>query len=290
MKGYHDITGDGGSGIVEQVLEKRARITENLSAVRHLVAVGSGKGGVGKSTLTLQLASVLENRGLAVAILDADFNGPSQARLAGVRDAVLVPGAGRLPLPRTRSGIGVFSMGSLVPEEVAVDFESVAQGESHTWRATKEFSVLGEILCAFDWGRLDLLLVDLPPGAERTLQYAEFLGPKTQFVLVTIPTDLARGVVARSVAALRKAPNRLLGYVENMSGYWCPDCREVKPLFAPTEDRDLGIPCLGAVPFDPELARLSDQGLSVTERPDSPVARTLRGVAHRLIETLETAP
>ena len=85
MKGYHDIAGDGGSRVLEQVAEQRARITDGLAGVRHLVAVGSGKGGVGKSTLTLQLAGALRARGLRVAILDADFNGPSQARMAGVQ-------------------------------------------------------------------------------------------------------------------------------------------------------------------------------------------------------------
>src|SRR6185312_5814348 len=91
MKRYHDIVGDGGSRVLEQVAEQRARITDGLAAVRHMVAVGSGKGGVGKSTLTLHLAGALRARGLKVAILDADFNGPSQARMAGVQSAVFVP-------------------------------------------------------------------------------------------------------------------------------------------------------------------------------------------------------
>src|SRR5690349_16161054 len=180
MKGYHDIVGDGGSGILDQVADRRARIRENLARVRHLVAVGSGKGGVGKSTLTLHLAGALRARGLRVAILDADFNGPSQARMAGVRGALFVPGstpAQKVALPRTANGIGVFSMGTLLAESEALDFEATTRGESHTWRATREFSLLGEILRAFDWGALDLLLFDLPPGAERTVQYADYLGP-----------------------------------------------------------------------------------------------------------------
>ena len=92
MKGYHDIVGDGGSRVLEQVAEQRTRITDGLAGVRHLVAVGSGKGGVGKSTLTLHLAGALRARGLRIAILDADFNGPSQARMAGVQGALFVPG------------------------------------------------------------------------------------------------------------------------------------------------------------------------------------------------------
>src|SRR6186713_806376 len=146
MKGYYDIAGDGGSRILEQVAEQRARITDGLAGVRHLVAVGSGKGGVGKSTLTLHLAGALRARGLRIAILDADFNGPSQARMAGVREALFVPpplptgsspaGGLRVTLPRTENGIAVFSMGSLLPESESLEFESAAHGESHTWRAT----------------------------------------------------------------------------------------------------------------------------------------------------------
>jgi ATP-binding protein involved in chromosome partitioning len=338
MKGYHDIVGDGGSRVLEQVAEQRAGITEGLAGVRHLVAVGSGKGGVGKSTLTLHLAGALRARGLRIAILDADFNGPSQARMAGVQGALFVPppsptgfggasGSRRVALPRTRNGIGVFSMGSLIPESEALEFESAAHGESHTWRATREFALLGEILRSFEWGALDLLMFDLPPGAERTVQYADFLGPRTSFLLVTIPSEVARGVVARSVAALSKGPNRLLGYVENMSGYYCRDCNAIKPLFsdrgasprrpprhalslgassprservarslrslaaereASPEPSDLGIPCLGTVPFDPELARHCDRGIPLAQRLETPVGRALEHVAQQLLDSLES--
>ena len=128
VKTYHDIVGDGGSRVLEQVAEQRTRITDGLAGVRHLVAVGSGKGGVGKSTLTLHLAGALRARGLRIAILDADFNGPSQARMAGVQGALFVPGSHKVALPRTRNGIGVFSMGSLIPESEALEFESAAHG------------------------------------------------------------------------------------------------------------------------------------------------------------------
>ena len=291
MKGYHDIVGDGGSRILEQVAEQRTRIVDGLAGVRHLVAVGSGKGGVGKSTLTLHLAGALRARDLRIAILDADFNGPTQARMAGVQGALLVPGSHKVALPRTRNGIAVFSMGSLIPESEALDFESAAHGESHTWRATREFALLGEILGSFEWGELDLLMFDLPPGAERTVQYADFLGPRTAFLLVTIPSEVARGVVARSVAALSKGPNRVLGYVENMSGYYCRDCNAIKPLFASPEQvrpSGLEIPCLGTVPFDPELARHCDRGIPLAELPDTPVGRGLDHVAQSLLDRLES--
>jgi ATP-binding protein involved in chromosome partitioning len=307
VKGYHDIVGDGGSKVLEQVAEQQTRIRDGLAGVRHLVAVGSGKGGVGKSTLTLHLAGALRARGLRIAILDADFNGPSQARMAGVQGAVFVPppsptgsgmagGRQKVALPRTKNGIAVFSMGSLIPESEALDFESAAQGESHTWRATREFALLGEILGSFEWGALDLLMFDLPPGAERTVQYADFLGPfdsaqgkpRVSFVLVTIPSEVSRGVVARSVAALSKGPTRVLGYVENMSGYYCRDCNAIKPLFVAPESSTLEIPCLGTVPFDPELARHCDLGIPLARLIETPVGRALDHVAHRLLESIES--
>ena len=299
MKGYHDIAGDGGSRVLEQVAELRTRITNGLAGVRHLVAIGSGKGGVGKSTLTLHLAGALRARGLRIAILDADFNGPTQARMAGVQGALFVPGRDKVALPRTRNGIGVFSMGSLIPEAEALEFDSTAHGDSHTWRSTREFSLLGEVLASFEWGALDLLMFDLPPGAERTVQYADFLGPKTSFVLVTIPSEVSRGVVARSVAALSKGPNRVLGFVENMSGYYCRDCNGIKPLFdvsaearsakaeaSAKADARLGIPCLGTVPFDPELARHCDAGVPLA-KPGTLVGQALERVAQQLLERLE---
>ena len=267
MKSYHDLQGDGGSQVLEQVLGLQARIGARLAQVRHRLAIGSGKGGVGKSTLTLQLASALRVRGLSVAILDADLNGPCQARLAGISGQAPLPGPAGLALPRSAEGIGVLSLGSLLRENEDLVFESVAPGDSHTWRAIRERTLLLELLAAVDWGRLDVLLLDLPPGAERTVQAAELLGAETAFVLVTLPAELSRAVVARSAAALLRTPNRVLGYAENMTG-----------LFPPGDAQELGVPCLGQVPFDPSLA---------AGGPASTAAEALRGLAGRVHELLE---
>ncbi len=251
-----------------------------------MLAVGSGKGGVGKSTLTLQLTSALSSRGFDCAILDADLNGPSQARLAGLRDVPFIPSDNGMALSRNDEGIGVVTLGAVVPESEAVDFSSATAGDSHVWRATREFTALGQILGSVEWGDLDFLVIDLPPGVERTFQFAEFLGARTTFVLVTVPSRLARGVVARSVAALGRTPNRVLGYIENMSGYYCDECAEVKPLFPSSADLPLGIPCLGTVPFDPLLAAISDRGLSLRQAPDRPAAKAVTEIAGRIAQSL----
>ena len=140
---------------------------------------------------------------------------------------------------------------------------------------------------AVEWGALDLLLLDLPPGAERTQQYAEFLGARAAFVLVTIPTDLARGVVARSIAALRKTSNPLLGYIENMRGYYCEGCATIQPLFPESGEVELDLPCLGRVPFDPQLAALSDQGGSLLGHAGRASAEALLELAQQLQLSLE---
>ena len=284
MKSYHDIVGDGGSDVLGQVQAQQESVARSLADVRNIVAVGSGKGGVGKSTMTMQLACALRERGNEVSILDADLNGPCQARLGGLRDTPMMPGESGASVPMTRGGIGVVSMGSLVPEPRAVEFESVAAGSSHTWRATREFTLLREILASMDWGKLDYLLVDLPPGVERIAQYAELLGPSALFVLVGIPSDVARGVVARSIDALDRTPNRVLGYIENMSGYYCPDCEEIKPLFPSQSQVKLEIARLGNVPFDPELAALCDRGDALDDSPELFSWQPLREITEQLCQ------
>jgi ATP-binding protein involved in chromosome partitioning len=289
MKGYHDIRGDGGSDIVGQVAAKRERIAARLAGVRRMVAIGSGKGGVGKSTLTAGLACALRAGGASVAVLDADLNGPTQARIGGIADVPLIPGSGGLIMPRTRSGIGVVSMGLLVPEPRPLEFASVADGDSYVWRATREFALLGDLLAAVDWGVVDFLLVDLPPGAERTVQYAEFLGSATALVLVTLPSDVSRGIVARSIAALGAAANRVLGYAENMKGYACAGCGTIRPLFAESGAIDLGVPCLGAVPFDPDLAAACDRGEPLPSGVSTPTGVAIRALAGEIRSRLEAS-
>ncbi|MFL6193394.1 MAG: P-loop NTPase [Thermoanaerobaculia bacterium] len=289
MKSYSQIQGDGGSGVAEQIADLEASIARRMAGIRHVVAVGSGKGGVGKSTLTRQLGAVLAAAGKRVGILDADLNGPSQALLGGVQGVPPLPGEEGLLLPVTRDGVKVLSVGSLLAEGEALSWPSASPRHTHVWRATRELAKLAELLAAVHWGPLDVLLVDLPPGPERTAQFADFLGPQAAVLLVSIPSALARGVVARSVSALGALPNRLLGHVENMSGYACAGCGTVRPLFPESrEAAELDLPCLGRVPFDPQLASLSDEGRAITEVPEAGlVAAALAEVARNLIKALE---
>ncbi len=287
MKTYRDIQGDGGSDVVAQVEAQNEAIALALTGVRHVLAVASGKGGVGKSTVTMALARALQQDGRRVAIFDADFNGPCQAQMAGLAGVPWVPGERGLALPRNRDGLGVMSYGSFLEDGRPVELPSVAADEEHVWRATREFATLRQLLAAVEWGELDVLLFDLPPGTERTMQFAQALGalPRpSAFVLVTIPSDLSRGVVARSVSALEASGTRLLGYVENMDGYYCRDCGEVRPLF-PASATELAVPCLGRLPFDPALAELCDRAWPAG--PAQPL-EAIRAVAREIFQQLES--
>ena len=253
MKTYSDIKGDGGSNVLGQISELHAAIEQRLSFVSRKIAICSGKGGVGKSTLTMALARSLASQGLLVSLLDLDFNGPSLAHLAGLEDVVFVPGPYGLCPPTTEDGIAVLSFGSFLEPGATLDFASAAQGDTQTWRATKEFAVLADLLAKTDWGKRDILLLDLPPGADRTFQFAEFFGPSLEMILVSTPSPLAAGVVKRSLTALKRTPNKVLGYVENMAGYYCHDCLAVKLLFPEEDLPALDVCKLGSVPFDSAL-------------------------------------
>jgi ATP-binding protein involved in chromosome partitioning len=285
MKSYRDIVGDGGSDVLGQVGERHQAVSQALAGVRHVVAVASGKGGVGKSTLTFVLARALVSSGWRVTVLDADLNGPCQAQMAGLDGAPWLPGESGLVAPRRSDGLGVLSLGSLLAAGEALRFATISRGDEQVWRATRELTLLGDVLAGTQWGELDVLLLDLPPGPERTLQLAQMLGPRAAFLLVSTPSPVAQRVVARSLDALRAASSRVLGYVDNMAGYACPSCGEVGPLFS-AADAALPVPCLGAVPFDPALAALLDRGCPAGEGEELAAMTAGRAVATRLMAAL----
>jgi ATP-binding protein involved in chromosome partitioning len=288
MKRYKDIAGDGGSNIVGQVAQQQARLRERLAAVRRIVAVVSGKGGVGKSSITANLAAAVAAEGRTVGVLDADLNGPSIAKMLGVRGQTLqVTDAGVEPA-RSAQGVRVMSMDLLLAgDDTPVVWAAPTQTEAHTWRGTMEANALREFLADTAWGALDLLLLDLPPGADRLPTVGDLLPGLTGAVVVTIPSEVSHLVVTRSITLARGAGVPLLGLVENMAGYTCVTCGTVGALFSgPGGERAAAasrIPFLGAVPFDPRLAAAADQGRPfVLEFPESPTGQALHAIAAML--------
>jgi ATP-binding protein involved in chromosome partitioning len=285
VKKYRDIAGDGGSDIAGQVEAQRARLGARLREVRSVVAVVSGKGGVGKSSITANLAGAFALAGARVGVLDADLNGPSMATMLGVRGRRLAVGAAGVEPPAGALGIRVMSMDLLLADDATpVTWDAPSQAEAHTWRGTMEANALREFLADTAWGALDVLLLDLPPGTDRLATIAGLVPALSGTVVVTIPSDVAHLIVRKSLTVARAAPAPVLGLIENMAGLFPGSGAE--PLA-----RESGVPFLGRVPFDPALAAAADQGQPyVALAPDTPAARSLTTIAAALRATLTPTP
>ena len=282
MKRYRDIAGDGGSDVAGQVGAQLARLRRRLDSVRFIVAVVSGKGGVGKSTITGGLASAFALDGWRVAVLDADLNGPSMAKILGVRGARLQVGAAEVEPPAGILGIRVMSMDLLLPGDAApLVWDAPTQAEAHTWRGTMEANALREFLADTAWGALDVLVLDLPPGTDRLATVVSLVPGLAGSILVTIPSDLSQLIVKKSITVARGSGVPVLGLVENMAGlFFGPDAEALA--------READIPFLGSVPFDRELAIAADRGEAFVEaRADRAAARALREIAGRVRAALE---
>lgn len=295
MKRYRDLVGDGGSNIVGQLAEREARLRARMAAIRATIAVVSGKGGVGKSSVTANLAAGLTQDGYAVGVLDTDLNGPSIAKMLGVRgQALRVTDAGVVPAV-SADGIRVLSMDLLLPsDDTPVVWDAPTQADAHTWRGAMEANALYEFLADTAWGDLDVLLLDLPPGADRLPTVKGLLPDLTGAVVVTIPSEVSHLVVRKSIALARAAGVRILGLVENMAGYVCVECGALGALFdGPGGERaaaQCDVPFLGGIPFDPRLAAAADRGRSfVLDYGESLTGRALRELAARLSASLRAA-
>jgi ATP-binding protein involved in chromosome partitioning len=284
VKRYRDIAGDGGSNIVGQVEAQQARLVARLKDVRAIIAVVSGKGGVGKSSVTANLAGAFALGGARVGVLDADLNGPTMAKMLGVRGRTLVVGADGVEPPAGALGIRVMSMDLLLADDAApLTWDAPSQAEAHTWRGTMEVNALREFLADTGWGPLDILLIDLPPGTDRLATIAGLVPALAGTVVVTIPSDVSHLVVRKSITVARQSPAPVLGLVENMAGmFQGPD--------GETLARQAGVDFLGRVPFDPALAAAADRGEPyVAVAPEAPAARALTAIAARLRGTLLAA-
>lgn len=249
---YHEVAGDDRSQLGAQVARQRERVRERLAGVRCVVAVMSGKGGVGKSYVTAALARGLAPRCTAgVGVLDADLHGPTAARLLDATGPVPLEVGGARPA-QGAGGVKVFSTDLLLADGQPLRWRE-PEGDRFVWRGALETGTLREFLSDVAWGTLDLLLVDLPPGTAHLSDLGTFVPDLAGAVAVTIPSEESRRSVARAMQAARDVPIRLLGVMENMSGYACPGCGETRRLFPGDAGtalaRAFGVPLLGTVPF-----------------------------------------
>ena len=252
---------------------------QSVPGVKTIIAVASGKGGVGKSTLACNLALSFKRQGLSVGLLDADIYGPSAPKLFGLKGKPQLNDQ-KLLEPLDGFGVKVMSIGFLIDEDSAM-----------IWRGPMVMSAITQLLREVAWGELDILVVDMPPGTgDAQLTMAQST-PLAGAVIVSTPQDLALIDARRGIAMFRKVEIPIIGVVENMSTFICPHCGQASDIFghggARAEAERLGVPFLGEVPLEMEIRELSDAGRPVvTSRPDGPsaaaYARIADGVRARL--------
>jgi ATP-binding protein involved in chromosome partitioning len=243
-----------------------------VPGVKSIIAVASGKGGVGKSTTAVNLALAFQANGLTVGILDADIYGPSMPRLLGVTGRPQ-PASGRILKPLEGYGVKVMSMGFMVEDDTPM-----------IWRGPMVISALTQMLREVAWGELDILVVDMPPGTgDAQLTMAQQV-PLAGAVIVSTPQDLALIDARKGLNMFRRVDVPVLGIVENMSYFCCPSCGHRSEIFghggARNEAEKLGVPFLGEIPLDAELRKRSDSGQPiVVSDPDSEHAKVYRAMA-----------
>jgi ATP-binding protein involved in chromosome partitioning len=257
----------------------------DLPGIRSVVAVASGKGGVGKSTTSVNLALALVRAGQRVGLLDADIYGPSQPRMLGITGKPTSPDGKKLR-PMENYGVRVMSMGFLVDEDAPM-----------IWRGPMVQSALQQMLGDVEWGELDVLVVDLPPGTgDAQLTMAQRV-PLAGAVIVSTPQDIALLDARKAINMFRKVDVPILGMVENMSYFVCPHCGGRSEIFSHGGARQtaekFGVDFLGEIPLDLAIRELTDVGRSpVVTRPDSPQAEAYLDIARTIAAKLapETAP
>lgn len=254
-----------------------------IPGIQHIVAVASGKGGVGKSTVATNLAVALAMAGLRTGLLDADIYGPSIPLMMGVHDKPQVTSANRI-LPFVNHGVKMQSLGFFLNENSPV-----------IWRGPMVMRAVQQLLQETEWGDLDVLVVDLPPGTGDVQLTLVQTVPLTGAVLVTTPQDLALLDVTKGAEMFKQVNTPLLGIIENMSFFTCPECGKETEIFrrggGQKESARLGIPLLGRIPLEPAICDAGDTGIPIAlAQPDTKAGEGFHKIAAAVIEVLHNKP
>jgi len=274
-----DPAASGSPGPTRQQADPKRDESIGPPGVKHIVAIASGKGGVGKSTTAVNIALGLVAKGLRVGMLDADIYGPSQPRLLGIKGRLETSDSDTLE-PLDSNGLKVMSIGFLVPEDTPM-----------IWRGPMVTSALQQMLREIEWGELDIMVVDMPPGTgDAQLTMAQQV-PLAGAVIVSTPQDIALLDARKGLNMFRKVDVPVLGFIENMSYYVCPKCGDRADIFghggAKTEAEKLDTEFLGEVPLDIAIRETSDQGQPIViSQPDSVHAAAYMEIANRIWEKL----
>lgn len=258
---------------------KAKAVTDSLGKIKHKFLIMSGKGGVGKSSTTVNLAIALANKGFKVGIIDVDLHGPDIPRMLGLEGFPKVNDDCKLIPMNYNDNLRVISIESLMPDK----------DEAVIWRGPVKFAAIRQFIGEVEWGELDYLLIDAPPGTgDEPLTIAQQI-TDARAVIVTTPQEVALADVRKSINFCHVVKMDIFGMIENMSGYTCPHCNETVDLFGTgggeRTAKELGINFLGRVPFDPRMVACGDSGKCMqNEDKDAPVSRAFASIADRMAE------
>ena len=276
----------GGSCSHQQDQQKSREIQEQalkdtLGKIKHKFLVMSGKGGVGKTSVSVNIAIALANKGYKVGLMDVDLHGPDVPRMLGLEGMVGASENQKLaPMPYSEN-LTAISIESLMPNK----------DDAVIWRGPLKHSAISQFISDVDWGELDFLIVDSPPGTgDEPLSVAQTI-QDCRPIIVTTPQDVALWDVRKSINFCKKIERNLFGLVENMSGYVCPHCGKTAELFGTgggeKTAEEFGINFLGRIPFDPNLVKAGDTGSSFQDNyKDSEAAKAFAGIAGHLIKLM----
>ncbi|GBF09667.1 MRP/NBP35 family protein [Aeropyrum pernix] len=269
---------------MKTIQEQQMKIVRNMRRIKYKIAVISTKGGVGKSFVTASLAAALAAEGRRVGVFDADISGPSVHKMLGLQTGMGMPSQldGTVKPVEVPPGIKVASIGLLLPmDEVPL-----------IWRGAIKTSAIRELLAYVDWGELDYLLIDLPPGTgDEVLTITQIIPNITGFLVVTIPSEIAKSVVKKAVSFAKRIEAPVIGIVENMSYFRCSD-GSIHYIFGRGAAEEIasqyGIELLGKIPIDPAIRESNDKGkIFFLENPESEASKEFLKIARRTIEIVE---
>lgn len=252
---------------------------ERMVRVKHKIIIASGKGGVGKSTVSVNLAKALKIRGYRVGLLDADITGPNIPKLLGIEDQRMKQGSEGIK-PGIADGIKVASMALILS----------TKDSAVVWRGPMKMAAIKQFIQDVDWGDLDFLLIDLPPGtSDEPLSVVQLIPDLSGAVIVTTPQEVSLLDSRKAVNMIKGMKVPVLGIIENMSGLCCPHCGETINIFnvggGKKTAEEMEVPFLGAIPIDPEVSALGDSGVTFVERK-SPAGTCFREIVDKLLEMI----
>ena len=259
----------------------RRRLQARLCRIQHKIVVLSGKGGVGKSTVAVNLATALALHGLRVGLLDVDIHGPSVPTMLGLEGESLKGNPGEL-FPVEFGGLKVMSLALLQIDDAVI------------WRGPMKMGVIKQFLTDVNWGDLDYLIIDAPPGTgDEPLSLCQLIQPLTGAVIVTTPQKIAAIDVRKSISFCRRVNVPVLGVVENMSGFVCPKCGELTQILPEGGGRkiasDMKVPFLGAIPIDPGIAQSGDTGkVFIYHSSQTPTGKIMQDIIDQIQDTNST--